>query len=317
MNAVQGFGGGEVSPAMLRRTMHMARARNEASPSRAHRFRRAGTAALLTAGLLAAAAASPAEARPAAPQAPTVDTRDWAIDANTMVTNDVQEESWYSDGDEPYIAVIGFRSRFGTPGSTTAWFQGGLSELSGGAEDGDVLNIPDAQGRVTFPGVTRLGLGEILGGQNPELVGTITVAMESDATPWSSMRNIFNNLASVAGTEIAGVVETTTLIDAVGNPQALADKFETAVANIEAGTRMSIWQQLGIFLLSWGDPDDRISYRFSAFVAVDDSLTALVDQNIANVLPPDRGFGGGLANRTASIPFSGDGATYTVNYAVG
>jgi hypothetical protein len=270
--------------------------------------------------LVAAAAAAPAGASPtgaASPAAPAVDTRDWAIDANQMVTNNVQEDSWFSDGDEPYIAVIGFRSRFGTPGSTSAWFQGGLSELSGGAEDGDVLNIPDAQGRVTFPGVTRLGLGEILGGQNPEVVGTITVAMESDATPWSAMRSIFGNLASVAGTEIAGVIETTTLIDVVGNPQGLADKFATAVSNIENGTKMSIWEQLRIFLQSWGDPDDRIGYRFSAFVAVDDTLTALVDQQIGNVLPPDKGFGGGLSNRTASIPFSGDGATYTVNYAVG
>lgn len=305
---------------MFRRTMPMARASNEAAHPSAHRFRRAGTAALLTTGLVAAAASSPAQAAPAAPAAPaaaTVDSRDWAIDANTMVTNNVQEDSWYSDGDEPYIAVIGFRSRFGTPGSTTAWFQGGLSELSGGAEDGDVLNIPDAQGRVTFPGVTRIGLGEILGGQNPEVVGTITVAMESDATPWSAMRGIFGDLAGVAGTEIANVIEPTTLIDVVNNPQGLADRFETATANIEAGTRMSTWEQLGIFLRSWGDPDDRIGYRFSAFIAVDDSLTALVDQEIANVLPPDKGFGGGLSNRTASIPFSGDGATYTVNYSVG
>jgi hypothetical protein len=234
-----------------------------------------------------------------------------------MVTNNVQEDSWFSDGDEPYIAVIGFRSRFGTPGSTSAWFQGGLSELSGGAEDGDVLGIPDAQGRTTFPSVTRIGLGEILTGQNPEVIGTITVAMESDATPWSAMRNIFTNLASVARTEIAGVIETTTLIDVVGNPDALADKFEAAVANIESGTKMTIWEQLRIFLQSWGDPDDRIGFRFSAFVAVDDTLTALVDEQIANVLPPDKGFGGGLSNRTASIPFSGDGATYTVNYAVG
>src|SRR5688500_19369805 len=119
---------------MFRRTMHMARASNEAAHPSAHRFRRAGTAALLTTGLVAAAASSPAQAAPAAPAAATVDSRDWAIDANTMVTNNVQEDSWYSDGDEPYIAVIGFRSRFGTPGSTTAWFQGGLSELSGGAE---------------------------------------------------------------------------------------------------------------------------------------------------------------------------------------
>jgi hypothetical protein len=37
----------------------------------------------------------------AAPSRPTVDTRTWVIDANTMTTANVQEDSWFSDGDEP------------------------------------------------------------------------------------------------------------------------------------------------------------------------------------------------------------------------
>ena len=273
-----------------------------------------GTALLAIA--LGAVVPAPSGAAPAAPSLPAVDTRTWVVDANTMTTANIQEDSWFSDGDEPYIAVIGFRSTFGTPGSTDAWFVGGLRELSGGADDGDVLGIPDSMGRVSFPSVTRLGLGEIAAGANPEVVGTITVAMESDATPWSSMNSIFSNLAAVAETEIANVIETTTLLDVVSGATPLADRFEQAVQRIEAGTRMSTWEQLGLFLRSWADPDDKIAFRFSAFIAVDDTLTALVDAEVAKVLPPDKGFGGGLANRTASISFSGDGARYVVGYAV-
>jgi hypothetical protein len=286
---------------------------------RARTFLRLTGTAMLATALLSTVVPTPAGAAPGVPDAPalpTVDTRTWAIDANSMNTANIQEDSWFSDGDEPYIAVIGFRSRFGTPGSTNAVFIGGLRELSGGADDGDVLNIPDSMGRVNFPSVTRLGLGEIAAGQNPEVVGTITVAMESDATPWSSMNSIFSNLASVARTEIANVIETTTLLDVVSGATPLADRFEQAVQRIEAGTRMSTWEQLGLFLQSWADPDDKIAFRFSAFIAVDDTLTALVDAEVAKVLPPDKGFGGGLSNRTASISFSGDGARYVVGFGV-
>jgi hypothetical protein len=291
------------------------RTRSRSRPRSRALLRLAGTT-MLAAALLGVVIPAPAGAATGAPALPTVDTRTWVIDANTMTTANIQEDSWFSDGDEPYIAVIGYRSRFGTPGSTNAVFIGGLRELSGGADDGDVLSIPDSMGRVSFPSVTRLGLPEIAAGANPEVVGTITVAMESDATPWSSMNSIFTNLSSVARTEIANVIETTTLLDVVSGATPLADRFEQAVQRIEDGTRMTTWQQLGLFLQSWADPDDKIAFRFSALVAVDDTLTALVDTEVAKVLPPDKGFGGGLANRTASITFSGDGARYVVGYAV-
>ena len=74
----------------------------------------------------------------------------------------------------------------------------------------------------------------------------------------------------MAGTEIANVIETDHADRRGEQPQGLADRFETATANIEAGTQMSTWEQPGIFLRSWGDPDDQIGYRFSAFIAVDD-----------------------------------------------
>ena len=290
------------------------RARPHSRPRTRSVLRLAG-ATLLAVGL-GAVVPTPSGAAPGAPDRPTVDTRDWVIDANTLTTSNIQEDGWFSDGDEPYIAVIGFRSRFGTPGSTNAVFRGGLRELSGGADDGDRLNIPDSMGRMGFPGVTRIGLGEIASGANPEVIGTITVAMESDATPWSSMNTIFTNLASVAKTEIANVIETTTLLDVVSGATPLADRFEQAVQRIENGTRMSFWEELGLFLQSWADPDDKIDFGFSAFITVDDTLTGLVDTEIAKVLPPDKGFGGGLSNRTATLPFSGDGATYRVAFAV-
>jgi hypothetical protein len=270
-------------------------------------------AALLSALSLTTLAPDPAGA---------VDQRAWSIDANTLRARNIQEDGLLSDGDEPYIAVISYRSRFGTPGSTTASFRGGLRELSSGADAGDSLAITDAMGRVSFPAVTRISAGDVAAGFNPEIVGTITIAMESDATPFSDMSRIFNDVARIVRTEVAGVIETTRLSDFVGaamNPaqrEALVNRFEGAVSRIESRSRLGFWDQLGVWLSSWGDPDDRIGSRMTAFMAVDESLAPLVDAGLPTVLPASRGVAGALRARDVTLSFSGDSATYDVNYRV-
>ena len=47
---------------------------------------------------------------------------DWDIRLDRLRVWDAQEESWISDGDEPYFVMIGFRSRFFTPNSTSAFY---------------------------------------------------------------------------------------------------------------------------------------------------------------------------------------------------
>jgi len=258
----------------------------------------------------------------AAPAAPAVDTFTWTIDTNTMRVSDAQEEGLFSDGDEPYVAIIGYRSRFGTPNSTFAVWGGDLRELSGGADDGDNLSVPDAMGRYFFPGVTRVSAANVAAGQAPELVGTITVAMESDATPWSSIRGFFNELTTVARQEIASVIENTTVADFVGasmdpvRKQQLADRIEAAVGRIESRVRPSFWEALGLWLSSWSDPDDRIAFKLSAFAAVDSSLASFVEAELVKVIPPSRGVAGALQTRSTSVTYAGDGATYVLGSSI-
>jgi hypothetical protein len=256
---------------------------------------------------------SPASAR---------DTLTWFIDANRMRVPDAQEESLFSDGDEPYAIIIAYRSRFGTPNSTFAVWGGDLRELSGGADDGANLAIPDAMGRYFFPGVTRVGAADVIAGQAPEIIGTITVAMESDATPWSAIRDISNRLTTVIRQEIATIVEGTTMADFVGatmdpaRKQALADRVEAAVGRIQSRMTPSFWQALGLFLSSWTDPDDRIAFRMSAFATVDSTLSSFVDAELARVLPPSLGVGGALTTRNITQRYAGDGATYDIESAI-
>ncbi len=49
------------------------------------------------------------------------------IDANTLHVSNAQEDAWYSDGDEPYVAIIGYRSTLGVPGSTVTRYPRGVS----------------------------------------------------------------------------------------------------------------------------------------------------------------------------------------------
>ncbi len=45
----------------------------------------------------------------------------WSIRMEQLSVLNADEDSTFSDGDEPYLVAIGFRSRFQTPGSTQVW----------------------------------------------------------------------------------------------------------------------------------------------------------------------------------------------------
>ncbi len=267
----------------------------------------------------------------------------WTIDQNTLTAVDAQEESWLSDGDEPYIAVIRFRSRFGQVGSTQATFLGGLKELHSGADDGDSMTIPDSMGRSNFSNVTRLDGAALFGGQNPEIVGTVTVAMESDATPFSLMALGFREAADVARREIASLVETTTVAEIISDPDAFQARVTEVATRVRRRAQLSVWEDIGQTLASFGDPDDRIGAKVSLFIGIDekmltdellailkafatpsgdlflDQLQALpqsIDSQLAAAVPPSQGLAGTLRRRNYSLDFAGDGATYRVSYKV-
>jgi hypothetical protein len=260
----------------------------------------------------------------ATPSAPTASgpPGTWLIDADRLTTSNIQEDGFFSDGDEPYVAVIGFRSTFGVPNSSTAQYLGDLRELSDGADDGDVLGISDAEGRADFPSVSRISLEDISNGASPEVIGTVTVAVESDATPFSVMDSAFTDAEDTVKQLLAATVEQTTLSDLLGaasDPvvrQQLIDRLTGKVTDIMSDAEPTLLDKILLFLVSFTDPDDVIDMKVSAFLAVDDTLGALVDQAIADNVPAGVGVAGALRNRSYSQTFSGDGATYVVDFNV-
>ncbi len=220
----------------------------------------------------AAAIGTSALAQVATPAGAT-DTFTWSIDANTVQAL-VQQENH----DEVYVASIAFRTTPGVPGSTTATYHGHLSEINH-VDVGETHAIPNSMGRVSFANVTRRSLSDVLAGHNPEVIGAISIFIESDLTPFGTIDRLMEDVADVAETEIAQVVEPLELAD-LTDGAAIADRLAVAADRIEESATPPLGRQLRIWLGSLGNPDDVIDFKVNVFVAVDGTLASLVDSEI-------------------------------------
>jgi hypothetical protein len=258
-------------------------------------------------------APAPSQAAPSVASAPAdANTGTWAIDANRHYADKVQERR-VSGYDEFYIATVGFRSTPGVRGSTSAWFHGGLYEIDS-VGPGEYHSINDSMGRVQFTNVAQRGVLDLLVGQNPELIGTISVVFESDSTPFRLINGIMRDMAAAAQTELANLIEplTLTALDA----DALSQQFSAAGDRIQSQATPSVGQKVRIALASLGDPDDLIDVKVNLFVAADPVLAPIVGPALSGAVPASVGLAGVLEPRTYSQRFSGDGARYDISFAV-
>ena len=186
------------------------------------------------AGLLVAALVSSSAVLIGSSPASALTYHRWAIDANQVKVADAQEENWWWDnGDEVQLAVIGFRTVLGSPGTTSAWYVGNnLQTLCSGADDGKVCSIPDSTGRANFGYVRQIGLADISHGYHPTIIGTIQVAIEEDGTPDSAMEGIFRSLATITDQELTVASEglSDASLDTFGE---VTDRFKAAAKRIK------------------------------------------------------------------------------------
>lgn len=271
------------------------------------RARRLSLAGLAAAGLTAGLAVGPVTPAHAA------DTQNWKIDANSLHSI-VQQERNITGGDEVYVASITFRSTPGKVGSTSVSVAGDLGKIND-VHQGDTRSISDSKGKVTFNNVTRRGLPDVLAGNNPEILGTMTFVFEDDLTSDNAIRNLLDDVATETRTQLAALIEPLTLPQLL-DPAALGDKMAAAVTAIKNEVTPGVFGKIKLFLGSLGDPDDLIDQKLNVFVAVDDSLAPTVDQKLGAVITPAVGVGGALHSRGYTHRFSGDGATYDTTYAV-
>ncbi len=243
-----------------------------------------------------------------------VSTQDVDLNMETLTVVTAQEDGFFSDGDEPYVAVIEWRAVPGEPGSTRTQYKGNLAELSTGAFDGEILSIPASMGSSDFNNLQFVdNISDVVNGTNPELVGTVMIAMESDATPWSLVDNVMLDVQSALHTEVENIVEPLTLAE-LANPTALANELADASDRVQDAATPSIGEALGIWFASLGDPDDFIGVNFEVWVAAKGALADQIDIPLQNALASAGAVGGALRdNETRQVTFSGDDAVYRVN----
>jgi len=233
---------------------------------------------------------------------------DWQVRLEKVRIANADEDDFWSDGDEPYFIVIGFRSTFLQSGSTDAFWGRYLYEVHDGADDGDQAYIHNRMGVVSFPDVEIVTLNDIASGTLPELLGVVVIAMESDATPFDNVRGLMNNVENTLEQELKKLVEQGQLN--LNNPQA---DLIAAMERIKSSAIPKGLDALWLGLLSGGDPDDVVGVHVFMFAAVDGNFQ--VPPLAANITA------GPLSERSYRIGgnplvFSGNGSTFEVSTSV-
>jgi hypothetical protein len=99
---------------------------------------------------------------------------DWSIRLGRLTPIQLNE-----DADDPYVIMVGFRSRIGTPGSSRAWWSGQISPASD-IGNRQIVQVPAAQGVIVISNVVESTAEEVRAGAKPEFVGAVVILMEQD-----------------------------------------------------------------------------------------------------------------------------------------
>jgi len=283
-------------------------------------FTKTRSLALLATSLCATTLLMPggASAGPAAATSPASLPAGWYIDANNLHVNNADEDDFWSDGDEPKVAVVAFRTKLGVVGSTQAWKVSDWSVICENADGGDNCAIPDGVGRAYFGNVNRPTLTQITSGTlHPELVGTIQIAVEDDNTPDSVMTGILNNLVSATRSELAAASENLTLAD-MADLGKVAARFNDVGTRIQNRTELQWWQKFAVWVASFGDVDDQVGYRITLMVGVDPSLRDQVNWALLGAFykPGSKIAAAVIDPRDLTQPFSADGVEYMISESI-
>jgi hypothetical protein len=231
----------------------------------------------------------------------------WNIQLNRLRVRDAREDAWSSDGDEPYFIMINFRSRFDTPGSTQVFTNRYQNDhWAEGIDSGGRKNIPKSMGLASFENVDILSINDILyGGMNPEIMGSIVIAMESNATDWSDIRPYTRRIESSVTRELVDLIENNTIYEID------AGDVSDAINQVIADMQPSLEESLRIFMSSFFDPDRLIGMHTFLFVASEPIETSLPSFPNTTI-----GFLQRLEPLLPALDFRGEGAHYKVDASI-
>ena len=237
------------------------------------------------------------------------------VQLQNLRVEQAQEDGILSDGDEPYLVLLGFRSRFRSAGIDRRFLVGDLHEL-GDLDSGDSVGIAPSMGNVVFPGVQITGLADLNQGRFPEVFGAFVLCMESDATPFSSVHDLIDQLRGALHAELVRLIEQAELVPDFSAPQAeisakAAEEIGRSVQNVVDTLRPTLIDAIGLWLQSFSDPDYLIGHHAIMFAGVDDALGS----RLPAVGGPSVSVGQ-FRPGPLDLLFDGDGARYRVTGVV-
>ena len=241
---------------------------------------------------------------------------EYATTATQLTVVTAEEDGFFSDGDEPYVMIVQWRSTPGVSGSTEVSLLAGVGlPLSNGAFDGEVLPIPPAQGEVTFADVVPVGLPQLQAGTVPEVMGAVVVAMEEDSNTDSAIDNVFLDFAAAIEDEIVAQIEPMTFAN-VANQAAVSAAIVNTTANVLTAVEPELGVAYNLWLSSFGDPDDIVGIGHTVYVASAGTFSDVMNAALLTGLPANA-VGGAWTTTLDPIPgqlsFSNGESTFLVD----
>ena len=198
----------------------------------------------------------------------------------------VEESSFFSNGDEPFVAVLRIVSTTGVAGSTKWQFVTDAPSESGSVKPGQELVINDETGDAWFNGdlsVTPLDDAQFYEPGNilkADLMATVAFVFEGDLGNPADDVKILKEFAEPILKKVADIVESTkiplstaTISDPSATTEALKKLLEAAkklsVPNITSGIIVDLVKRWGGPL---SDPNDLVGIGATAFIPTTNAL---------------------------------------------
>ncbi len=280
----------------------------------------------LIGALVAATALLAAACTPGGPPA-----NNWKV---KPVSIQVLRQEDFDAGDEPYVIQVGFRSKLGVPGSSSASIAsqcyGAALPAPDAAPNGTTVAIPAGSADLSFPMAQNLDIGDVLLNTAPlEIFGNLSFAMERDG--------IFGGCAisDALGSALVPVL-TDALNLLIANspvPPTQDELINLIVANL--GNFLSaVGSILGAIIEGLGNPDDIVGVGVSLLLPTAGTFTDLLNTAfaVAGIFTPGLETGfipidtlpssvkikvGSLIPSVTTFDFDGDAAHYVYTSSIG
>lgn len=188
----------------------------------------------------------------------------WRVVLERLRVNIGDEGGFLSDGDEPQVAIVAFRSRYRTAGSTKVWRQPYDSSLwPEGVGELGVIGIHPSIGVFEYPPITDQP------GFIPDIFGFSVAAFERDNTPDWIIRD---KLDDIVETLQAGLLRLVEHGELSLRPEEQEQQIRDLQAQVHAAADFNWIETAGVFVGSTLDSDDEVGTAEFMFTNRQDGL---------------------------------------------